>query len=70
MTRWGRQERSDGRRHENGHRRHPELEELPELPREFESVFLQAAQRIKELANNIKGITRHIDVVIIGLIYV
>jgi hypothetical protein len=50
MTRWGKESTTATTR------RHPDLEELPPMPREFETVFMDAAQRIKELANSIKGI--------------
>lgn len=34
--------------------RHPELEELPPLPADFEDTFLEAARRLRELAAEIK----------------
>lgn len=48
MTRWGRESATV-------HKRHPDLEDLPPLPRDFEDVFLQAAARLRDMANNIKG---------------
>jgi hypothetical protein len=50
MTRWGKEAPTS-----SNSRRHPDLEELPPMPREFEKVFLQAADRIKDLAGQIKG---------------
>lgn len=58
MTRWGQQERPQP--HPSNVptayvKRHPDLDDLPPLPADFEATFMRAAERIRELAHNIKG---------------
>ena len=62
MTRWGQQERPQP--HPSNiptaySKRHPDLDDLPPLPADFEATFMRAAERIKELAHNIKGTRAH-----------
>lgn len=49
MTRWGQEGASQA-----ASARHPELEELPPLPADFKDAFLEAARRLRELADEIK----------------